>query len=56
MPFLQSLNEDEISSVVDGLYTKVYYKDEPIIRVGEEGDGIYFILDGVCSVKIDKGK
>ena len=41
--------------MVDGLYTKVYYKDEAIIKVGEEGDGIYFILDGVCSVKIDKG-
>jgi len=53
---LKTLSDDERSSVVDGLCTKVYYNNDSIILRGEEGDGIYFIEHGVCSVCIDKGK
>lgn len=56
VPFLKALSEEERSSVVDGLSTKVFYDKEAIISLGEEGDGIYFIEHGICSVQLDKGK
>lgn len=55
MPFLKALSEEERSSVVDGLCTKVYYDNDVVIKLGDQGDGIYFIKDGVCSVRLDKG-
>ena len=55
MPFLTALNEEERSSVVDGLCTKIFYDQDVIISLGDEGDGIYFIENGTCSVRIKKG-
>ncbi|XP_067942223.1 cAMP-dependent protein kinase type II regulatory subunit-like [Watersipora subatra] len=55
VPFLNALSEEERSSVVDGLCTKEFNDNDVIIRRGDEGDGIFFIEHGVCSVRLDKG-
>jgi len=49
IPILDSLNTYEKDKVCDCLQTKTYFKNDYIIREGENGDVFYFIQSGTCN-------
>lgn len=48
---LRPLSEYEKMQVTDALFAKSYSTDEVIVTEGDEGDGMYFIVDGKVSVR-----
>lgn len=52
VPHLKPLNEYEKMQVSDALEGRLYNKGDTIVEEGEEGDGMYFIVEGKVSVRI----
>lgn len=51
VPQLKPLTEYEKMQVADALMGKTYSKGEVIFKEGDEGDGMYFIIEGKVSVR-----
>lgn len=51
VPALRPLSEYEKMQVTDALFGKFYSTDEVIVKEGDEGDGMYFIVEGKVSVR-----
>lgn len=50
VPMLQSLNSFEIMNLCDALMPKSYKDGDIIIKQGEEGDGMYFVENGIVRI------
>ncbi|XP_076369996.1 cAMP-dependent protein kinase type II regulatory subunit-like isoform X1 [Tachypleus tridentatus] len=50
VPMLQSLNSFEIMNLCDALMPKSYNDGDIIIKQGEEGDGMYFVENGIVRI------
>lgn len=54
VPQLNPLTEYEKMQVADALIGKTYSADDVIFKEGDEGDGMYFIIEGKVSVRQKK--
>ncbi|XP_055374078.1 cAMP-dependent protein kinase type II regulatory subunit isoform X2 [Condylostylus longicornis] len=54
VPMLKALQSYERMNLADALVSKSYKKDDKIIRQGDAADGMYFIEDGTCCVRLTK--
>ncbi|VDM34248.1 unnamed protein product [Hydatigera taeniaeformis] len=55
VPILQDLTPHQRMSLADNLQRKLVPKSETIIREGDPGDALFFVMDGVVSVKRRQG-
>ena len=54
VPMLKNIDQYEKMNLADALTGRTYSDDHQIIKIGEEGDGMYFIEDGTVRVTIVK--
>jgi len=52
VPFLKSLNDEERLSLADALIHKEYKEGDKIIAQGGRPDGMYFVAQGLCVMKM----
>ncbi|VDK20285.1 unnamed protein product [Taenia asiatica] len=55
VPILQDLTPHQRMSLADNLQRKLVPKSEIIIREGDPGDALFFVMDGVVGVKRQQG-
>lgn len=55
---LKFLNEEELNTLAANIITKVYKKDETIIKEGESGESMFILVEGLLNVyvKNNEGK
>jgi len=50
IPFLQTLNEDDLCTIANNLQVREFKPDEFLMKEGETGHEFFIILDGTCTV------
>jgi len=56
VPFFKILGADKIASIVKLLKRREFTNGETIVRKGDAGDAMYFVVSGVAEVKASSGK
>ena len=51
-PILKSCNEREVEWLADKSTTRTFFKGETIYREGDDGNNVYFVLDGTAKLGI----